>query len=108
MNWKYLRAFPSLDTRASHIARTPLNGSLLDLGSSDGETLNHIAELRPDLRLHSADKFGHPEKYFTKTGDYRGMVSLWWIDPVKEKALEEAIKSGASLPVGETLQRPWD
>ncbi len=63
MNWRYLRAFPSLDTRAAHIARTPVNGSLLDLGSSDGETLNHIAELRPDLRLHSADKFGHPEKY---------------------------------------------
>jgi len=63
MNWKYLRAFPALDTRAYHIARTPRNGSLLDLGSSDGETLNHIAELRPDLRLHSADKFGSPEKY---------------------------------------------
>ena len=63
MNWKYLRAFPSLDTRARHIARTPRGCALLDLGSSDGETLNHIAELRPDLRLHSADKFGHPEKY---------------------------------------------
>ena len=65
MNWKYLRFFPSLDTRASQIARTPLNGSLLDLGSSDGETLNHITELRPDLRLHSSDKFGSPEKYPT-------------------------------------------
>ena len=63
MNWKYLRAFPSLDTRARHIARSPHGGALLDLGSSDGETLNHIAELRPDLCLHSADKFGHPEKY---------------------------------------------
>ena len=63
MNWKYLRAFPGLDTRAKQIAQTPRGGSLLDLGSSDGETLNHVAEFRPDLRLHSADKFGQPENY---------------------------------------------
>lgn len=63
MNWKHLRAFPWLDTRAFYVSRTPSGGNLLDLGSSDGETLNHIAELRPDLRLHSADKFGSPEKY---------------------------------------------
>lgn len=63
MNWFWLRAFPRLDTRARFIAQTPRQGTLLDLGSSDGETLNHIAELRPDLLLYSADKFGHPEKY---------------------------------------------
>ena len=63
MNWKYLRHCSWLDTRARFIAATPQNGKLLDLGSSDGETLNHIAELRPDLRLHSADKLGQPEKY---------------------------------------------
>jgi SAM-dependent methyltransferase len=33
------------------------------LGSSDGETLGHIAELRPDLRLHAADLAGKPENY---------------------------------------------
>lgn len=63
MNWKHLRHCAWLDTRARFIARTPRGGTLLDLGSSDGETLNHIAELRPDLRLRSADKFGHPENY---------------------------------------------
>lgn len=63
MNWKHLRHFPWLDTRAAFVARTPKGGKLLDLGSSDGETLRHIAELRPDLTLHSADKFGHPENY---------------------------------------------
>ncbi len=36
---------------------------MLDLGASDGETLGHIAQLRPDLRLLAADKFGQPEKY---------------------------------------------
>jgi SAM-dependent methyltransferase len=63
MNWALLRHLPSLDTRALFVAHPPLNGRLLDLGSSDGETLNHIAELRPDLQLCAADKFGQPEKY---------------------------------------------
>jgi len=63
MNWSWLRLAPWIDTRAAFVARTPQGGSLLDLGSSDGETLGHIAELRPDLRLFSADKFGRPERY---------------------------------------------
>jgi len=63
MNWAGLRHFPWLDTRARFVAATPRGGALLDLGSSDGETLGHIAELRPDLRLFSADKSGRPEQY---------------------------------------------
>lgn len=63
MNWLYLRPWPWLDTRAQFVARVPRGGRLLDLGSSDGETLGHLAELRPDLRLAAADKFGQPEKY---------------------------------------------
>jgi SAM-dependent methyltransferase len=63
MNWNCLRPFPWLDTRARFVARTPRGGQLLDLGSWDGETLGHIAELRPDLKLLAADKAGEPEKY---------------------------------------------
>jgi len=63
MKWSWLRLAPGLDTRAAFVAGTPRSGSLLDLGSSDGETLGHIAELRPDLKLFSADKFGKPEFY---------------------------------------------
>jgi SAM-dependent methyltransferase len=63
MNWKCLRPFPWLDTRARFVAHTPRGGKLLDLGSWDGETLGHIAELRPDLKLFAADKTGAPEKY---------------------------------------------
>lgn len=63
MNWMCLRAFPWLDTRAGFVAQVPRAGVLLDLGASDGETLGHIAQLRPDLRLLAADKFGQPEKY---------------------------------------------
>ncbi len=63
MNWSYLRLAPWLDTRARFIAGIPTGGALLDLGSSDGETLRHIAELRPDLRLFAADVAGQPETY---------------------------------------------
>ena len=63
MNWGRLRHCAWLDTRARFVARTPQGGQLLDLGSSDGETLRHIAELRPDLRLFAADVAGAPENY---------------------------------------------
>ncbi len=63
MNWLCLRPFPWLDTRAGFVAQIPHAGVLLDLGASDGETLGHIAQLRPDLRLLAADKVGQPEKY---------------------------------------------
>jgi SAM-dependent methyltransferase len=63
MNWSYIRCAPWLDTRAKFVAGTQRGGALLDLGSSDGETLGHMAELRPDLRFFAADKMGAPEKY---------------------------------------------
>jgi len=63
MNWALMRRFPWLDTRARFVARLPRGGALLDLGSSDGETLGHFAELRPDLHLFAADKAGTPERY---------------------------------------------
>jgi 2-polyprenyl-3-methyl-5-hydroxy-6-metoxy-1,4-benzoquinol methylase len=63
MNWARLRHFPWADTRARFVARAPRGARLLDLGSSDGETLRHIAELRPDLKLFSVDIAGAPASY---------------------------------------------
>ena len=63
MNWKYLRHAAWVDTRARFVSMVPSGGVLLDLGSSDGETLRHISELRPDLKLCSVDLAGAPEKY---------------------------------------------
>ena len=40
-----------------------MNGALLDMGSSNGETLSHFAELRSDLRFFATDLAGEPEKY---------------------------------------------
>jgi SAM-dependent methyltransferase len=72
MNWAKLRAAPWLDTRARFVARTPPGGALLDLGSADGETLRHIAELRPDLRLFATDLRGAPEQYPAHCQFHRG------------------------------------
>jgi SAM-dependent methyltransferase len=63
MNWKLLRGLAWIDTRARFVDQLPKNGSLLDLGSSDGGTLTHISELRPDLQLASSDIAGTPANY---------------------------------------------
>ncbi|MEO5579501.1 MAG: methyltransferase domain-containing protein [Gemmatimonadaceae bacterium] len=63
MNWKLWRAIPWVDTRSKFVSTVPASGSLLDLGSSDGGTLRHFAELRPDVSLSAADISGSPEAY---------------------------------------------
>ena len=55
----------------------------MDLGSSDGETLGHFAELRPDLRLFAVDLEGKPERYPAGCQFFRGDLerqSLPWPD----------------------------
>lgn len=61
MNWSRWRLIPWIDTRAAFVAQTPRGGRLLDLGSSDGGTLCHMAELRPDLVFASVDIAGRPQ-----------------------------------------------
>lgn len=83
MNWRALRKAPWLDTRARFISGTLQNGALLDLGSSDGETLRHFAELRPDLQFHAVDIAGAPEAYPVGCHFYRTDVQagrLPWPD----------------------------
>ena len=72
MNWKHIRRVPWLDTRARFVSGVPSGGSLLDLGSSDGETLCHFRELRPDLRLFATDLVGAPENYPAGCQFHRG------------------------------------
>lgn len=63
MNWTYWRWIPWVDTRAKFVAQVPRNGTLLDLGSSDGGTLRHFSQLRPDIVLYAADLAGSPSNY---------------------------------------------
>jgi SAM-dependent methyltransferase len=83
MNWKNLQPFPWIDTRARFVAGVPSGGSLLDIGSSDGETLRHIAELRPDLKYYATDLSGKPEAYPANCTFHRGDIQkdpLPWKD----------------------------
>lgn len=55
----------------------------MDIGSSDGETLNHFAELRPDLKFLATDIAGTPDKYPQRCEFHRGNVEtdpLPWPD----------------------------
>jgi microcin C transport system substrate-binding protein len=62
----------------------------------------------PFTRVLFWDKFGYPEFYLSRTGDWRSMVSYWWEDPEKVKKLEEAKKDeNIKLDVGETEQHYW-
>jgi SAM-dependent methyltransferase len=47
---------------------------LLDIGSSDGETLSHFAELRPDVKLFATDLAGSPGKYPPGCEFHRGDI----------------------------------
>ena len=60
MNWSRWRSIPWIDTRAAFVAATPKAGNLLDLGTSNGETLCHMWELRPDLHYFAVDIADRP------------------------------------------------
>jgi microcin C transport system substrate-binding protein len=62
----------------------------------------------PFQRIAYWNRFGHPEGYLTRIGDFRDIPSLWWIDPQKDADLRRAMgDNAATLPVGETEVRYW-
>ncbi|MBM3326884.1 MAG: ABC transporter substrate-binding protein [Calditrichaeota bacterium] len=67
-----------------------------------------LAWYAPFHRILYWSKLDAPEYYFTRTGDWRSALSLWWLDPEKEKALEKARKDKSiNFPVGETDVMYW-
>ena len=62
----------------------------------------------PFQRIAYWNRFGHPDGYLTRIGDYRDMTTLWWFDPQKDAELRRAMAdSSATLPVGTTDVRYW-
>ncbi|MFH0765315.1 MAG: extracellular solute-binding protein [Calditrichota bacterium] len=62
----------------------------------------------PFHRILFWNKFGYPDFYFSRTGDWRSILSYWWIDPDKAKQLEKAKKDKSiTLPRGETEVLYW-
>lgn len=83
MNWRWIKSCPWIDTRARFVASVPAEGNLLDIGSSDGETINHFAELRPDIQFHATDLEGRPDTYPKGCRFFRGDIQrdpLPWED----------------------------
>jgi SAM-dependent methyltransferase len=83
MNWHFIKLIPFIDTRAAFVAGTPKSGAHLDIGSSDGETLRHMNELRSDIRFYATDIIGSPENYPPDCEFFRGDIqhdNLPWPD----------------------------
>lgn len=77
-------------------------------GIVSGLHLYALGWFGPNTRLLFWNKFGMPDYILAKTGDQRSLVSLWWHDEAKAKALDEARKNNKSLPVGEEIVKWWD
>jgi microcin C transport system substrate-binding protein len=62
----------------------------------------------PFQRIAYWNRFGQPEGYLTRVGDFRDMTSLWWFDPQKDAELRRAMgDNSVKLPVGDTEVRYW-
>jgi microcin C transport system substrate-binding protein len=62
----------------------------------------------PFERIVYANKFGQPPGLITRIGDYRDPVSMWWIDPQKNAALERAMRDpSVKLEVGASEDKYW-
>ena len=66
-------------------------------------------EATPPYRLAYSNKFATPDSYLTRYGDNRDPMSLWWVDPEKERELAQAARdNSAKLPVGPAEIRYWE
>ena len=62
----------------------------------------------PYVRIAYWNKFGMPQGYFSRFGDYTDAPGLWWIDPDKDAALKKAMAdNNAKLPVGAVDDYFW-
>ena len=62
----------------------------------------------PFQRMVYWNKFGQPKGVITRIGDYRDPTRLWWIDPEKNRKLEEALRDPSKkLEAGPSEDRYW-
>jgi len=62
----------------------------------------------PFQRIAYLNKFGQPNGYLTRTGDYSDILSLWWIDPEKSQKLEQALRDPSiNLGEGQSEDKYW-
>ena len=62
----------------------------------------------PFQRVAYLNKFGHPDSYLSRIGDYQDMPTFWWSDPAQEKRFQQAMADpSVKLDVGATEVRYW-
>jgi microcin C transport system substrate-binding protein len=67
----------------------------------------------PATRIAYWNKFSYPAGSFSRIGDYEGSLApglpqLWWIDPVKQQKLEQAMRDPAmKLEIPPVEDRYW-
>lgn len=62
----------------------------------------------PYERIAYWNKFGHPEGYLTRIGDYRDVPSFWWIDRQKEAEVARGMNdTSVKMAVGAVDARYW-
>lgn len=62
----------------------------------------------PYQRIAYWNKFGHPEGYISRIGDYSDIASMWWIDPEKAATVQRGMADrSVRMEVGETESRYW-
>ncbi len=56
------------------------------------------------------DKFGHPERYFTRIGQLppSEILGYWWFDADKIENLKAAMDAGRPIPRGPVVIKPWE
>ena len=62
----------------------------------------------PNQRLAYWNRFGQPEAALSRFGDYKDLVNLWWFDPERSSAVDQALgDSSQQLKVGPIEDRHW-
>ena len=68
----------------------------------------------PFTRILYWNKFGYPNGYWSRTGDYLGagngpgLIQMWWIDSANQSKLEQALRDpSVKLEVGPVEDRYW-
>jgi microcin C transport system substrate-binding protein len=63
----------------------------------------------PSQRFLYWNKFGQPDWYITRTGDYDTVLFSWWVDPEREKTVTTGkTDPKVTMPKGETEVHFWE
>lgn len=62
----------------------------------------------PFQRIAYWNRFGHPDSYVSRIGDYTDIINFWWVDGEKQQQLDAANRDGSkTLESGPVEVRYW-